>query len=889
MLNRIRLALLFTLFVNGSVFSQTRERISLNDSWAFAKGKPGTPDTSGLYWQPVTLPHSWNTSDVMDDEPGYYRGIGWYKRKLKIPGFKKGRVSGLYFDGANQLTTVYIDGRKAAAHTGGYTGFYVSLDSIDPLVAVHEILVSVDNSYNADIPPLTADFTFFGGLYRNVWLISADPVHFTMGSDGATAVVITTPSVNAAAASVRVQTQLENRSAKTRKLTLRVTVRDAGFNVIAGTGKKLQLLPGKKLELVQDLKDIRNPHLWSPDDPYLYSVTTSVMDEATGEVLDELVYPVGFRWFRFDAAEGFFLNGKPLKLVGASRHQDRPGVGNAVPDGLAREDVRLLKEMGGNFLRVAHYPQDPSVLEECDRLGIIASVEIPLVNEISETKEFYSNSANMLREMIAQNRNHPSVVIWCLMNEILLKPHFNNDKSRQLVYFATIVKLASALDSIARTTDPYRYTMIANHGDFDRYHNSGLTKVAMITGWNLYSGWYGGELKNFSGFLDKHHERLPGVPLIVSEYGADADPRIRSFTPVKFDKSVEYSLAFHQYYLNEMLKRPFCAAAIIWNLADFNSETREETMPHINNKGMLRWDRTPKDLYHYYQAKLLKEPFVSVMSRTWTSRTGIAEPGKMVCRQRVDVASNADTVMLSVNGVVIGTASPVDGICSWLVDFKDGENKLDAVAVRDGHRIRDYARIHFQLQPYLLKDSMVPFRSMNILLGARRIFIDELLQENWMPDQPYRTGSWGSVGGKAFRQSGNGRLPYGTDKNITGTDNDPVYQTQQTGLSAYRLDLPNGQYEITLHFAELEGVSGANLVYNLSDGSGPAGPVERVFDVKLNGRLFLQDFNIALMAGPAKAIAKKTTVVLSGGKGLVIDFIPKKGEPVLNAIQVRKL
>ncbi|RYY53161.1 MAG: glycoside hydrolase family 2, partial [Chitinophagaceae bacterium] len=545
----------FLLLSSLHTSSQAREKISISDGWLFAKGESGRIDTATLAWSPVSLPHSWNTTDVMDDAPGYYRGVGWYKRRLKIPDFKKGKSLGLYFDGANQLATVYIDGRRTMVHTGGYTGFYVPLDNVSNEIADHEILVSVDNSYNEDIAPLTADFTFFGGLYRNAWLISTDPVHFSMGSNGAATVDITTPEVSVAKALVKVNTEVVNFSGQKRKLKVTVLVRDRDHNLVSKTENRTEIKTREKKTITVNTGAVPSPHLWSPDDPYLYSVTTSITDAATGELLDELVYPLGFRWYRFDPAEGFFLNGKALKLVGASRHQDRPWMGNAVPDVLAREDVQLLKKMGGNFLRVAHYPQDQAILEECDRLGIIASVEIPLVNEISETETFSRNAENMLREMIAQNRNHPSVVIWCLMNEIMLKPHFNNDKTRQAVYFSNIVQLAARLDSIARQTDPARYTMIANHGDFDRYNNTGLTKIAMITGWNLYSGWYGGELKDFAGFLEKHHAKLPGIPLIVSEYGADADPRIRSLAPVKFDKSVEYSLAFHQYYLNEMLKR----------------------------------------------------------------------------------------------------------------------------------------------------------------------------------------------------------------------------------------------------------------------------------------------------------------------------------------------
>lgn len=923
----VLLALLFTF--HTTLFSQ-RDKISINDGWFFAKATPepgasgsglaganasqvpganasgfaganakpvsnpsGGIDTAALDWLSVTLPHSWNTADVMDDARGYYRGVGWYKRNIHVPLFKRDKHLAIYFEGAGQLATVYVNGRKAVTHTGGYNGFYVSLDNLVKGDSLAEILVSVDNSFNEDIAPLTADFTFFGGLYRNVSLISTDAIHFEMGADGGSSVLVTTPHVSAAEATVMVRSSIVTPevSGKTKKRNLLLVseIRDASGKLVDTDTKKLQLAGGIKLETKQEFLPVATPRLWSVEDPYLYTISTRIVDPATKAVLDEISNPLAFRWYRFSADSGFFLNDKPVKLVGASRHQDRPGMGNAVPSALAREDIGLLKKMGGNFLRVAHYPQDQSVLDECDRLGIIASVEIPLVNEITESENFYKNSEQMLREMIAQNHNHPSVVMWTLMNEIMLKPHFTNDKERQKIYYANIVKLATRLDSITRSIDPARYTMIANHGDFDRYNNTGLTKVAMIVGWNLYSGWYGGELKDFASFLDKHHQRLPDKPLIVSEYGADADPRIRSFTPVKFDKSIEYSLAFHQYYLNEMLKRPFCVAAIIWNLADFNSETREETMPHINNKGMLRWDRQPKDLYYYYQAKLLDKAFVKITSGSWAIRTGIADSGRQVSTQQLQVASNAPSVELRQDGRSLGTQQVSDGLAVFEVPFADGPNLLEVIASKDGKEVRDFANISFRLLPYTMKTDSVPFRSVNILLGARRMYIDEAMGEVWIPDQPYRPGSWGFVGGKPFNHSGNGRLPYGSDKNISGTWDDPVYQTQQVGISEYRLDVPDGYYELTLHFAELSGVSGANLVYNLSESTTAGTRAERVFDVSVNGHLLLEDFNMAASTGAAKAISKKMTVQVIDGKGILVGFNAKKGEPVLNALQVRRI
>jgi beta-galactosidase len=873
--------------------AQSRTTINLISGWQFTKDPQvtGTGATiPGAKWEPVQLPHSWNTLDVMDDEPGYYRGPGWYRKKLVFKPSDKGKPIYLRFEGANQSTEIYINGSKAESHTGGYTAFQFP---IHPWLhfdgRINELLVKVDNSYNADIPPLTADFTFFGGLYRDAWLITLEPVHFTMDDNGSNGVFISTPQVSEENAKIQLKGVIINTQSTTRRIHIDTRILDR-------TGKQIKLLrstellqPGSRTVFNHDIPSFANPRLWSPDDPYLYTVTSTIVDAQSGKMLDVVTNPLGFRWFQFDADKGFFLNGKSFKLIGASRHQDRPGMGNAVPDKLAVEDVTLLKKMGGNFLRVAHYPQDPDVIEACDRLGLLASVEIPVVNEITESEDFYRHCDTMLVEMIRQQYNHPSIIVWCYMNEVLLRLHFNDDKERQKIYISNVTRLARRLDSIVRKEDPYRYTMIANHGDFDRYHNAGLTDIPMIVGWNLYSGWYGGQLENFPAFLDKHHQQLPSKPVVVSEYGADADPRIRSLHPVKFDKSVEYSLRFHQYYLQEILKRPFVSGGMIWNLADFNSETREETMPHMNNKGLLMWDRTPKDLYYFYQANLTKTPFVKIASSYWTTRTGIADPVARVCYQPLQVATNLDSVQLIVNGKAQGWKKPAQGICEWKIPFVNNLNNIEAKGILKGKNYNDHIRIHFLLQPYHLQDASVPFKEMNILLGADRFFLDKTGNRIWQPDQPYRTGSWGSIGGQPFKISGNTRLPYGSDKNITGTDNDPIYQTQQTGITAYRLDLPNGEYEVSLHFAELQGVKGKDLVYNLSDSSKKDQSPHRRFNVYVNNVRVLENFDIAAQYGPAIPVIKKHTLSIKDGEGIQISFKAVEGEPVLNAIRVRRM
>ena len=865
-----------------------RIKVSLNNQWSFTTDSAGKGPgvIVAAQWQAVRLPHTWNVEDVLDDEPGYYRGVGWYRSQVRTEDLPQYSNLALHFEGANQVAEVYVNGKKAGAHSGGYTAFTIPIRSYLRFdLPYNEILVKVDNSHNEGIPPLSADFTFYGGIYRDVFLVGWGAVHFSEHY-GASGVFLSTPKVSEAQATLQVKAVVANETRRSRRLKMSTLLRDREGREVAASAQVFTVPSLAERTLALPLVSVEAPSLWSPEEPYLYDAVVRITDEKDGTLLDEHIAPVGFRFFHFDAAEGFFLNGQPYKLIGASRHQDYPLLGNALPDSLAVRDVALLKKMGGNFLRVAHYPQDPSVLEACDRLGLLASVEIPIVNEITESEAFYRQSETMLREMIRQNFNHPSVIIWCYMNEVLLRPHYPGDKKQQQQYFSNVTGLARRLEVLTRQEDPARYTMMAYHGDFNRYEQAGLLSIPMIAGWNLYSGWYGGELHDFGAFLDNFHRRMPRQPLMVAEYGADADPRIRSQQPVRFDKSVEYVTAFHQHYLKEIRQRPFVAGGLVWNLADFNSETRAESMPHINNKGLLEWDRTPKDPYYFYQAALLPGPFLKILG-TGYIRTGVAEHDRNTSIQLLEAASNADSIQLSVNDTAWPWMAVKEGLCRWEVPFLPGNNLVVAKAIHSGQVLSDTARIKFLMQPGYFDKDTLSFTPLHILLGANRFFTDSA-HVNWMPSQPYQPGSWGSVGGRPFTLAGNSRLPYGSDKNIRGTDNDPLYQTQQVGIRQYRLDVPPGTYTLTLHFAELQGIHSADLPYNLSQEVRREDAVNRSFNVRVNNRLVLEDFDIARSYGLATAAVKTITVEVIGQEGITLDFEALSGEPVLNALEVQK-
>jgi len=492
----------------------------------------------------------------------------------------------------------------------------------------------------------------------------------------------------------------------------------------------------------------------------------------------------------------------------------------------------------------------------------------------------------MQREMIRQNYNHPSIIIWAYMNEIMLKPHFDRDSEKQNAYFKNIASLAGELEALTRNEDSSRYTMMSCHGSYAAYSKAGLLGIPKIIGWNLYNGWYGPNLNGFADFLDKFHQDMPDKPFIISEYGADADPRIHSTNPERFDKSMEYTNIYHQVYLKAIEARPFVAGGAIWTLADFNSEQREETMPHFNNKGLTTTNRQLKDAYLFYQANLLKTPFVRIGSRGWTLRSGIATDDKLQCIQQVEIYTNQPEVKLLLNGNVIATKTAEDHICKFDVSFVNGINKLEAIA----GTYKDEAEIEFLMEPANLKSAALPFNEINVSVGDRRIYVDAQKRQVWLPEKEYQPGSWGYTGGHVYVMKGNGRQSFGSDKNITGTDDDPVYQTQRVGLDSFNFDVPDGEYDVTLHFAELETpVKQESLAYNLGSSGESTGFSSRSFNVFINDSEVIHDLSNSQDLKPLAAYATKMRVTVKNGQGIHVGFKSIKGEAILNGIQVKKV
>ena len=859
-----------------------RQRVSLNENWRFlpqgiAFGQRPALLTDG--WEVVSLPHTWNASDPFDDFENYRRGESWYRRDLFLTKELRDKRLYLHFEGINQLATIYVNGSFAGRHEGGYTAFTIEITDLvtfDKNTAFGSgstpgrniLAVQVSNAHDPEIIPLSVGYALYGGIYRDVWLIATDAVHFDLSDHGSRGVYINTPSVSELAGTIRVRARVANDSATARTAAISHQVLDREGELVSEVSESLQIDAGE-IASSELLLTVEKPALWSPGDPRLYEVRSRlyVGDRAADEVRN----PLGFRWFNFDPETGFSLNGRKLQLLGTNRHQDREGLGSALTDALHVRDLQWIKEMGANFLRLAHYPQDPAVLHAADSLGLLVWEEIPLVNYVSGAAGLAAKTENTLREMIRQHYNHPSVIIWGSMNETLLwkdghrrrEFDLNDDGSgNDATYLESIRRLAERLKNVIRREDPTRVSAMAIHSS-DVYDKTGLDREADVLGMNLYNGWYGGEFEGFGRGLDRRHERKPGQVIFVSEYGAGSDQRINSLTPMRFDYSGQWARMFHESHLRQINERPYLAGTAIWNQFDFSQPHTGGTISHLNQKGMQRWDRSPKDVYYLYKANWNQEPMVYIASRDWPlrsiewSREGTIEP------QPLDVYTNLDSVTLAINGRVLGSRTPNDlNKASWKVVLSPGKNVIEAVGLYDGVRHADRMTVEAVPVPANLSELQPSFSGLWVNVGSQAQFVDEA-DRIWVEDRPYRKDGFGFVGGepKAF---------YRHDI-ILGTREPGLMFSYRSGCKSYRFDVPDGKYRVELRLAEPEW----------------AKPGARVIDIEANGRVIYEGLDLAKRYGPMQSAKLRFDVTAKNRGGIVIVFHGRQGHSVLSAISLQ--
>ena len=647
-----------------------RSLVNLDAGWRFLAGDEATAaepgfDDSG--WEKVNLPHTWNAFDGEDGGGNYRRGAGWYRRHLLIDPAMAGRRLYLQFDGASLSAEVYVNGRRLGTHKGGFACF--RFDATDALVPGRDNVVAVwvDNG-RLGIPPTSADFTFFGGLYRDVSLLVTDPVQITAMDSGSPGVFITQRRVGPDSADIEVRTEVENHGDALVPVEVAVRVVDGGGRVVAASSLLRPIGARGTSDVVEPLT-LRHPHLWDGRaDPYLYRVGIEV--RVAGAVRDSIDQPLGVRFFRADPDKGFFLNGHPLDLHGVNRHQDRIDKGWAISQSDEAEDFALICELGCTAIRGSHYQQAQTWYQRCDRAGIVVWAEVPFVNQALPSREFLDSARQQLRELIRQNYNHPAILFWGVGNET------SGEAADGVI--ARLAREAGEEDP----TRPSTYASDHGIGDPKNWHTD-------VVAFNRYFGWYNGASSEFAANLDETHALHPSVPIGVSEYGAGASIFQHEENPSRPNTKgryhpEEYQADLHEIYWKALAARPYVWGKFIWCMFDFASDGRGEG-DHLgrNDKGLVTYDRkTRKDAFYWYKANWSPEPVVYITSRRFAVRT---RP-----ETEVKVYSNAGEVELWVNGVALGKLQASDHIFRWQgVKLSPGDNRIAASAPFGGTVVSD--------------------------------------------------------------------------------------------------------------------------------------------------------------------------------------------------------
>ncbi len=843
-------------------FSQTK---TINSGWQFSEDKTN--------WQTVNIPHTWNQDDAFDDDSGYRRGLGYYQKHIFFSSETSANNHYLKFNAVNQDATVYVNGKEIGNHKGGYTAFNFNISEYINYDTYNVIEVTVDNSHNEDIPPLDADFTFYGGIYRDVELISLPKQHFSLEDFASEGFYVNYPHVSKEKASIEITTLLKNTALNKVKTALELVLTDADGNVVKTHIETLQLKPQSIDEFKLLLPEIKHPKLWSPDDPYLYKLQLILKDK-TGAIVDAKTTNIGFRWVSVDAKKGFYLNGEPIKLIGVNRHQDYEGYGNAVPMTLQKKDIELIKDMGSNVIRFAHYPHARELYKMCDELGILVWTEIPVVNKVTNSEAFFETSIKMQKEHLKQYYNYPSVVMFGYMNEIFLRLAFDKKESdaekeerKKYTY-----QLAKQLEDLTRKEAPNHITVMALHFN-ELYNETKIADLSMLVGWNLYFGWYHDTIEDLGVFLDNQHQRYPDRAIMISEYGPGADVRVSATQPSRYDYSQQYQLLLHSGYYNQVEARDYVTGMTAWNFADFGSEFRGETIPHVNQKGLVQYNREPKEVYYWYQSVLKeKEPHIHIANYEDTIT--------LLNSNQYDVTlfSNQKKAKLYVNDIYLQNVTFKDGMAIVAVPFVNGINTLKAETEMHSDVLQIKANVI-----KTLKEN--PNQKLAINIGTHINYSDDVNGVTFLQDRVYTKGLYGYVpsSGKCEKKL----VPF----NISNSNQEAIFQTMLVDCQTYKVDIPNGSYKVTLYFVEPDLKNKANIVFNLSnsDETSNTNISHRVFDISLNDKTVVSQFNMAKAYSAKYGITQTFEVDINNNVGLTIGLNAIKGDTVVSGILIEKI
>lgn len=631
-----------------------REVTNLNAGWKFIQQNAGLPEVFPENWQDVDLPHTWNAVDGMDGNGSYDRGSYWYARTFETPvqplGGGRTYVEIL---AAGQQATVYVNGNKVVYHEGGYSTFRADVTEFCHTDGTENLLVvNCSNEYKDSVYPQSADFTFYGGLYRGVNLISVPEAHFDLDYYGGSGIMVTPKPDECGGAVFEIRSFV---SGADENFTVLYSILDEDENEVAGG-----LRPATDEDITLYVNDAS---LWSPKTPYLYKVKASLLRR--NEVYDELEVQAGVRSFSCDPNKGFILNGKETPLRGVSRHQDKLYQGNALTKEDHYADAKIIKELGANTIRLAHYQHSQDFYDACDEFGFVIWAEIPFISVFNKDPEAHQNCIQQLKELIIQNYNHPSICFWGISNEILI-----GGISEKLV------ENHKELNALAKELDPTRLTTIA-HVSMTPLE-SPMHHITDVISYNHYFGWYGGKMEDNGPWLDRFHELHPDLCLGLSEYGCEGVITNHGPNPACKDYSEEYQALYHEHMAKVLDERPWMWSSHVWNMFDFGCAARNEGgVAGRNNKGLVTIDRkVKKDSFYIYQAYWTEKPMVHICGRRYAQRAGETT--------EVRVYSNQPSVKLFVNGTLV-EEKHADKVFVFIVALKEGNNILvaDADGVKD--------------------------------------------------------------------------------------------------------------------------------------------------------------------------------------------------------------
>lgn len=596
-----------------------RKITNLNDGWDFSKNIPAELDQQLDDGILVNLPHSWNAYDGQDGKNDYYRGQGWYTRVLPKKEFKNGERVWLEVNGANSVADLYINGQKADHHEGGYSTFRKDITDLLKKDDDNLITICVDNTIVPDVYPQMADFTFYGGLYRDVNLIEAPETHFDLDFYGAPGIMVAS-KINGNDADIVINAFVKNAQEGDR-VEFEIYDED-GALVISGVRPAAE-----NTEIVLPIRDV---HKWQGvEDPYLYSVVAKLIRH--NEELDEVSANLGVREFYIDPEKGFFLNGKSMPLRGVSRHQDKLDLGNALSYEDMLEDIMLIREMGANTIRLAHYQHDQAFYDLCDQFGMIVWAEIPFISIMSDDPKAVDNTMEQMRELIYQNYNHPSIIVWGISNEITI----GGEKEGLMDNLTKLNDLAHELDK-TRLTTMAQVSMLPMESE--------QNQLTDVLSYNHYFGWYTGKFEDNEKWFDEFHKKYPDRPVGISEYGCEGITSYHNDEPKAGDYSEEYQSRYHEHMARMISERPYLWATHIWNMFDFGCDARDEGgVAGRNNKGMMTLDRkVKKDPFYLYQAYWTDEPMIHITSKRYAQRTGDSIEIRVYTNAKGNVTLKAD-------------------------------------------------------------------------------------------------------------------------------------------------------------------------------------------------------------------------------------------------------